>query len=130
MTRETRLHYRCVHCGNVQRLHGPAPCPCGGLLRNLGRGVERLFPLGPLVEIAASWFDISANQLRAIVGVNTATWTAAWDEGLTFVLADRWSVMLGLHPVIVWGDAWIHHALNDQDRAEIELAVHGEAVAS
>lgn len=60
-------------------------------------------PLAPLTRLA----NESHSGLARRLGVSRPNVCRASREGLTINLADRWAIALDLHPVTVWGDAWL-----------------------
>jgi len=75
--------------------------------RAVGRVVDRRrWPLDPL--LAAS--RLTRTALAREVGTSTQVVTLAGRRGLTDVQAVRWAIRLGLHPILVWGWAWIEAA--------------------
>jgi hypothetical protein len=67
-----------------------------------GRG----WPLGPLLGAGG----LSASALARRLGVAGAAVSTAARRGLTDRQADEWAIRLGLHPMLVWGWAWIDEA--------------------
>lgn len=60
-------------------------------------------PLEPLMQAhGGSW-----RSFREKTRTNTQRLQTAAEEGLTFEQADRLAVRLGVHPLEVWGDAWL-----------------------
>jgi biotin operon repressor len=74
----------------------------------LPRG-ERWWPLQPLLETCR----ISAGSLAQQLGVSGSQLASAIERGLTDRQADEWAIRLGVHPMSVWGWAWVE----DADRA-------------
>lgn len=75
---------------------------------SLPRG-ERWWPLQPLLDIRR----ISPASLGHQLGIGSNQIANAIERGLTDKQADEWAIRLGLHPMSVWGWAWV----DDADRA-------------
>lgn len=60
-------------------------------------------PLDPLLRIhGGSW-----RSFREKTRTNTERLQRAERDGLTHDQADRLAIRLGVHPLEVWGDAWL-----------------------
>jgi Bacterial regulatory proteins, gntR family len=70
---------------------------------------ERWWPLQPLLAVCG----LSAGSLGGELGVGGRQITIAAQRGLTDKQADEWAIRLGVHPMTVWGWAWV----DDADRA-------------
>ncbi len=68
----------------------------------------RVYPAGPLFEAAGATTQTKLASLLGVSGTQVKQITA---EGLTDVQADRYAVRLGLHPLEVWGLAWVRDFL-------------------
>lgn len=64
------------------------------------------WPLQPLLDAAG----LTASRLSLTLGLSGTTIRLARGRGLTDAQADEWSIRLGLHPLLVWGWAWIEEA--------------------
>ena len=74
----------------------------------LPRG-EHWWPLQPLLDVCR----ISAGSVGHHLGVGRNQLARALERGLTDRQADEWAIRLGVHPMTVWGWAWV----DDADRA-------------
>jgi hypothetical protein len=72
-------------------------------------GAERWWPLQPLLDLC----QVSVGSLSGRLGVGGNQIARAIERGLTDKQADEWAVRLGVHPMSVWGWAWV----DDADRA-------------
>jgi hypothetical protein len=86
---------------------------------------RRRWPLPALLDAC----KVPRAQLARKINVSSHTVAVAEQRGLTDVQADEWSIRLGLHPILVWGWAWIeaaaadgpsHQVVADDLRARIE----------
>jgi biotin operon repressor len=75
---------------------------------HLPRG-ERWWPLQSLLDACR----ISASALGQRLGVSGSQIARAIERGLSDRQADEWAIHLGVHPMTVWGWAWV----DDADRA-------------
>lgn len=75
---------------------------------SLPRG-ERWWPLQPLLDACR----ISMGSVGHRLGVGGNQIARAVERGLTDRQADEWAIRLGVHPMTVWGWAWVE----DADRA-------------
>jgi hypothetical protein len=64
------------------------------------------WPLQPLLDASG----LTASRLSLTLGLSGTTVRLARRRGLTDAQADEWSIRLGLHPLLVWGWAWIEEA--------------------
>jgi hypothetical protein len=79
---------------------------------------ESGWPLRPLLEASG----LTASRLAAELSLSgTAVRTAA-RRGLSDRQADEWAIRLGLHPLLVWGWAWIDAAGSAPRSAASRLA--------
>jgi hypothetical protein len=79
---------------------------------------ESGWPLRPLLEASG----LTGSRLAAELGLSgTAVRTAA-RRGLSDRQADEWAIRLGLHPLLVWGWAWIDAAGSAPRSATARLA--------
>ena len=69
---------------------------------------EIRWPLAPLLDAC----ELTPARLVLLVGVPVSAVHAAVRRGLTDIEADRWAIRAGLHPVSVWGWAWVEAATN------------------
>jgi hypothetical protein len=77
------------------------------------------WPLPPLLAACG----ISARELARRIRASGHTVGIAARDGLTDVQADNWAIRLGLHPLDVWGWAWIERADDADGRpAHLRLA--------
>jgi hypothetical protein len=76
------------------------------------------WPLEPLLEAAA----LTAGRLAGELGLSGTTVRRAARQGLTDRQADEWAIRLGLHPLLVWGWAWIDPAASALKPAAGRLA--------
>lgn len=88
-------------------------------------GDRRRWPLAPLLDVSR----LSRSRFVREVGASAHALSIAERRGLTDVQADTWSIRLGLHPILVWGWAWIeaadacgpaHQVVADHLRSRIE----------
>lgn len=70
-----------------------------------GRRFTTPLPLAALLE--AHGPHITDEVLGELVGVTKSTVIRAHERGLCASDADRFACRLGLHPLSVWGDAWV-----------------------
>jgi hypothetical protein len=70
---------------------------------------ERWWPLHPLLEVCG----LNVGSLGSRLGIGGRQITMAVQRGLTDKQADEWAIRLGVHPMTVWGWAWV----DDADRA-------------
>ena len=70
---------------------------------------ERWWPLQPLLDAVG----LTPGSLSGRLGVAGNQITLAVRRGLTDRQADEWAIRLGVHPLSVWGWAWV----DDADRA-------------
>lgn len=75
---------------------------------SLPRG-ERWWPLQPLLDTCR----VTAGSLGHHLGVGRNQLARAIERGLTDKQADEWAIGLGVHPLLVWGWAWV----DDADRS-------------
>lgn len=61
------------------------------------------WPLQPLLDAC----QLTATAMGRHLGVGAATVNRAAHSGLSDHQADEWAIRLGLHPLMVWGWAWI-----------------------
>ena len=110
---------------------GPQPSPvaarravvmAGSVVRVADR---RRWPLAPLLDVSR----LTRTRFLRAVGAGSHALAVAERRGLTDVQADTWSIRLGLHPILVWGWAWIeaagadgpaHQVVADDLRARID----------
>lgn len=64
------------------------------------------WPLQPLLDAS----DLTRTGLAKQLRLSPAAVRLAAGRGLTDVQADEWAIHLGLHPLMVWGWAWIEDA--------------------
>ena len=64
------------------------------------------WPLQPLLDAS----ELTPSRLSLTLGLSGTTVRLARRRGLTDAQADEWSIRLGLHPLLVWGWAWIEEA--------------------
>ncbi len=64
------------------------------------------WPLQPLLDASG----LTARRLAAELGVSGTTVRNAGRRGLNDRQADEWAIRLGLHPLLVWGWAWVDPA--------------------
>jgi len=64
------------------------------------------WPLQPLLDANG----LTRAALARRLGVSGSTVMAAGERGLTDFQADEWAIRLGIHPLMVWGWAWIEEA--------------------
>ena len=64
------------------------------------------WPLRPLLDATG----LSRSRLAVALGLSGVTLRTASQRGLTDRQADQWAIRLGLHPLSVWGWAWIDKA--------------------
>jgi hypothetical protein len=64
------------------------------------------WPLQPLLDASG----LSRSRLAVELGLSGVTLRTASQRGLTDRQADQWAIRLGLHPLSVWGWAWIDSA--------------------
>jgi hypothetical protein len=83
-----------------------------GWVSSAGPVEERGWPLRPLLDASG----LTATALGRRLGVGGATVTRAAQHGLTDQQADEWAIRLGLHPLMVWGWAWIDPAAQARGR--------------
>jgi hypothetical protein len=76
------------------------------------------WPLQPL--LAAS--GLTRTQLAAQLGLSAVTLRAVTRRGLADRQADEWAIRVGLHPLLVWGWAWIDSASGARRPAAARLA--------
>jgi hypothetical protein len=69
-------------------------------------GTASGWPLQPLLDAS----DLTPTRLAAELGLSSTVVRLAGRRGLTDVQADEWSIGLGVHPLMVWGWAWIEEA--------------------
>jgi hypothetical protein len=60
-------------------------------------------PLEPLLQVTG----LTATQLRNRVHTFSSNIRRAERDGLSVAVADRWITELDLHPLEVYGDAWL-----------------------
>lgn len=90
-------------------------------------------PMKPLWDIARSMSDNPQFNQRDFAGmVNMSSravtrWITA-GETLSWVSADEAAIALGLHPILVWGDAWLN-VRGDLTALEVEVISDLEAEA-
>jgi Bacterial regulatory proteins, gntR family len=82
------------------------PAAVGGA--RLPKG-DRWWPLQPLLDAVA----MTPGSLSGRLGVAGNQLALAVRRGLTDRQADEWAIRLGVHPMSVWGWAWV----DDADRA-------------
>jgi hypothetical protein len=70
---------------------------------------DRWWPLQPLLDAVG----LTPGSLSGRLGVGGNQVTLAVRRGLTDKQADEWAIHLGMHPLSVWGWAWV----DDADRA-------------
>jgi hypothetical protein len=64
------------------------------------------WPLPPLLHACG----LSRRALARQLAIGPAAVSAAGRRGLSDAQADEWAIRLGLHPLLVWGWAWIDEA--------------------
>jgi hypothetical protein len=64
------------------------------------------WPLQPLLDAVG----LTASRLSVTLGLSGTAIRIARQRGLTDAQADEWAIRLGLHPLLVWGWAWIEEA--------------------
>ena len=70
---------------------------------------ELWWPLQPLLEVSG----LSVSSLGRRLGVSGGQIAVVARRGLNDKQADEWAIRLGVHPLTVWGWAWV----DDADRA-------------
>lgn len=83
----------------------------------------RLYPLAPLLEVAARYGYVSKHGHRygpliELCKLSGRELCHARERGLTEAQADRCAVRLGLHPSAVWGEEW-WDGIEAQDRTAL-----------
>jgi hypothetical protein len=76
------------------------------------------WPLRPLLDASG----LTARRLAGELGLSGSTVRIAARRGLSDRQADEWAIRLGMHPVFVWGWAWIEEAENAPRSAAAGLA--------
>jgi Bacterial regulatory proteins, gntR family len=76
------------------------------------------WPLEPLLDASG----LTAGRLAAELSLSGATVRKAARRGLTDRQADEWAIRLRLHPLLVWGWAWIDPAASALRPAAARLA--------
>jgi hypothetical protein len=76
------------------------------------------WPLQPLLDASG----LTARRLAAELGLSGTTVRQAAKRGLSDRQADEWAIRLGLHPLLVWGWAWIDPSANALRPAATRLA--------
>jgi hypothetical protein len=76
------------------------------------------WPLQPLLDAS----DLTRTRLAAELHVPPSVIRLAGRRGLTDVQADEWAIRLGLHPLLVWGWAWIEEAATALKPARARVA--------
>jgi hypothetical protein len=76
------------------------------------------WPLQPLLDASG----LTVGQLAAELGLSGTTVRQAARRGLSDRQADEWAIRLGLHPLLVWGWAWIDPSANALRPAASRLA--------
>jgi GntR family transcriptional regulator len=64
------------------------------------------WPLQPLLDASG----LSRSRMAVVLSLSGVTLRTASQRGLTDRQADQWAIRLGLHPLSVWGWAWIDNA--------------------
>jgi hypothetical protein len=76
------------------------------------------WPLQPLLDASG----LTRTRLAAELGLSGATLRTAGRRGLNDRQADEWAIRLGLHPLMVWGWAWIEEAASARRPAAAHVA--------
>ena len=76
------------------------------------------WPLQTLLDASG----LTRSRLAAELHLSGATLRIAGRRGLTDRQADEWAIHLGLHPLLVWGWAWIDQAASARRSASALLA--------
>jgi hypothetical protein len=66
--------------------------------------------------------DLTRTSLARLLGIRCGVVQLAGRRGLTDVQADEWAIRLGLHPLMVWGWAWIEDASAAIKPARVQVA--------
>lgn len=76
------------------------------------------WPLQPLLDASG----LTRSRLAVELGLSGVTLRAASQRGLTDRQADQWAIRLRLHPLSVWGWAWIDNAADTAPTAAARFA--------
>lgn len=83
------------------------------------------WPLQPLLDACG----YGRRHLAHHVGVSSAHILRAGRRGLTDTEADEWAIRAGLHPALVWGEAWFAAAV-DVERLALDQPAHVRVAAT
>lgn len=83
------------------------------------------WPLQPLLDVCG----YSRRYLSHHAGVSSAHVQRAGQRGLTDTEADEWAIRAGLHPALVWGEAWFA-AAGDVERLALDRPAHVRVAAT
>ncbi len=76
------------------------------------------WPLRPLLDASG----LTASRLAGELGLSGSAVRIAARRGLSDRQADEWAIRLGMHPLFIWGWAWIDEAENAPRSAAARLA--------
>jgi hypothetical protein len=76
------------------------------------------WPLQPLLDASG----LTRSRLAVELGLSGVTLRTASQRGLNDRQADQWAIRLGLHPLSVWGWAWIDNAADTAPTAAARFA--------
>jgi plasmid maintenance system antidote protein VapI len=80
--------------------------------------MRRMLPVEPLLEHIDGLDALSAAHQLGVSDKTVTRWRTGQRKGLTIGNADRYACALGLHPGLVWGDAWWDYPTRyDRDNA-------------